>query len=171
MLPTLTASYLLIVISVLVPCFISNRSTLYCQNGTTRTHWKKYCQQAWGLYEVFRRKKIYGGGEQQWSLKSVQLQFTIFSGHSYCLTWRKLKTIHKDPKYLKFKLNQFCIREGFHGQDLMVVVGFSGFLAVFWKWFFLTFRQSLWPASSEDSKLRAQFAVLWRCRSQRLAKC
>ena len=41
----------------------------------------------------------------------------------------------------------------------MVVVGFSGFLAVFWRWFFLTFRQSLWPASSEDSKLCS--GVVW----------
>ena len=32
----------------------------------------------------------------------------------------------------------------------MVVVGFSGSLATFWKLFFLTFHQSLWPASSED---------------------
>ena len=30
-----------------------------------------------------------------------------------------------------FKVTFICIREGFHGQDLMVVVGFSGSLAVF----------------------------------------
>ena len=35
----------------------------------------------------------------------------------------------------------------------MVVVGFSGSLAMFWRLFFLMFRQSLWPASSEDSTL------------------
>ena len=45
------------------------------------------------------------------------------------------------------------IREGFHGRDLMVVVGFLGSWAVFWRLFFLTFWQSLWLASSEDSNL------------------
>ena len=35
----------------------------------------------------------------------------------------------------------------------MVVVGFSGSLAVFRRLFFLRFCQSLWPASSEDSNL------------------
>ena len=35
------------------------------------------------------------------------------------------------------------------GLDI-VVVGFSGCLAMFWRIFFLTFCQSLWPASSED---------------------
>ena len=39
----------------------------------------------------------------------------------------------------------------------MVVVGFSGSLAMFWRLFFLTFRQALWPASSEDSTLCRYF--------------
>ena len=38
----------------------------------------------------------------------------------------------------------------------MVLVGFSGSLVVFWRLFFLTFRQSLWPASSEDSTLSSE---------------
>ena len=33
---------------------------------------------------------------------------------------------------------------------VMVVVGFSGSLVVFWRLFFLTFHQSLWLAASED---------------------
>ena len=41
---------------------------------------------------------------------------------------------------------------------LMVVVGFLGCLAVFLRFFFLMFCQSLWPASSED---RSQNSVLW----------
>ena len=45
------------------------------------------------------------------------------------------------------------IREGFHGRDLMVVVGFSGSLAMFWRLFFLMFRQSLWPAKRGQQNL------------------
>ena len=37
------------------------------------------------------------------------------------------------------------IREGFHGWDLMVVVGFLGSLAIFWRLFFLMFRQGHLP--------------------------
>ena len=48
-----------------------------------------------------------------------------------------------------------CICKCFHGQDLMVVVGFSGSLAVFWTLFFLMFRQSV------ASIFRGQQPVLW----------
>ena len=46
--------------------------------------------------------------------------------------------------------NDECILEGFHGRDLMAVVGFLGCLAVFLRFFFLTFFQSPWLTSSED---------------------
>ena len=38
----------------------------------------------------------------------------------------------------------------------MVVVCFLGSLAMFCRLFFLTFHQSLWPASSEDSTLSSE---------------
>ena len=44
----------------------------------------------------------------------------------------------------------------------LVVVGFSGSLAVFWRLFSLTFRQSLWPASSEDRTLCSSVVVCSR---------
>ena len=53
--------------------------------------------------------------------------------------------------FLRLQVNIYqCILEGFHGQDLMVVVGFPGYLAMFLRFFSLTFCQSLWPAFSED---------------------
>ena len=55
----------------------------------------------------------------------------------------------KHRQHLKKQRHQ-CIHKGFHGRDLMVVVGFLGSLALFWRLFFLKFHQSLWPASSED---------------------
>ena len=57
------------------------------------------------------------------------------------------------------------ILEGFHGQDLTVVVGFLGSLAVFRRWFFLTFRQSLWLASSEDWSRNSVHALLFLLQS------
>ena len=50
---------------------------------------------------------------------------------------------------IRGKVQQFWII--FKQTCQVVVVSFSGSLAVFWRLFFLTFHQSLWPASSEDS--------------------
>ena len=49
-----------------------------------------------------------------------------------------------------------------HKQQLivLVVVGFLGSLAVFWSLFFLTFRQSLWLASSEDRSQNSVCALV-----------
>ena len=54
------------------------------------------------------------------------------------------ETIHfiMNGKLCGFKHLTDYILEGFHGWDLMVVVGFLGCLAMFWRFFFL--------ASSED---------------------
>ena len=75
----------------------------------------------------------------------AHISFLIISSSAFCVCYF-------DSPYSCQTLPR-CIREGFHGWDLMVVVGFSGSLAVFWRLFFLTFHQSLWPASSEDSTL------------------
>ena len=104
-------------------------------------------------------------GRQNWEieLKIMEKQFEVF--HIVCLDDRNIYHAAVKQSGAKHEVSSIemheiykqgiqSIREGFHGRDLMVVVGFSGFLAVFWRWFFLTFRQSLWPwASSEDSKL------------------
>ena len=42
----------------------------------------------------------------------------------------------------------------------IVVVGFPGCLAVFLRFFFLTFHQSLWPASSEDRSQNSVCALV-----------
>ena len=55
------------------------------------------------------------------------------------LIFASLSSVVPSIIYFRSNLNVLCIREGFHGQDLMVVVGFSGSLAVFWRLFFLMF--------------------------------
>ena len=76
-----------------------------------------------------------------------------------------------------------CTLKGFHSWDLIAVASFSGCLAVFWKFFFLAFRRTLWPASSEGGELRElgyttehrenswfpQLLALGGCRPQGLA--
>ena len=47
------------------------------------------------------------------------------------MLWQTALAVIKKDLDSDLVKNGQCIREGFHGRDLMVVVGFSGFLAVF----------------------------------------
>ena len=55
---------------------------------------------------------------------------------------------------------QWKISNSVEGKINLVVVSLSGSLAVFWRLFFLKFRQSLWPASSEDWSRSSVHALL-----------
>ena len=93
----------------------------------------------------------------------IVLSWFIRKNNNWILDSKELKErniSHVKCVFLKncmLKGNYTCILEGFHGQGPMVVVGFLGCVAVFLRFSFLTFCQSLWLASSED---RSQNSVL-----------
>ena len=108
------------------------------------------------------------GGERALCLLNCQLFLMSFM---FCVCTASLSPVQLHRMGFECLSGEVCLyrfKRGTSGrrENHLVVVGFLGSLAMFWL-FFLTFGQSLWPASSEN---RRQNSVLWRCQPQRLAK-
>ena len=64
---------------------------------------------------------------QPWSLNILQPMRGQINQRDYSMS----QNFSRPREKREILISKQCILEGFHGQDLMVVVGFSGSLAVF----------------------------------------